>query len=122
MATSADPYVVLGVERTATVEEIHAAYRVLARAAHPDVGAADDERMAGINDAWALLRDDDRRAAYDRTSGAPSVGTGPATARAAPDFSRRAQRLFRAIIVIVAILALAVLFTVFVAGFGRVGS
>lgn len=65
------PYEELGVAPTATSEEIHAAYVALARRFHPDRGGdADPERMARINAAWAVLRDRDRRAALDATTGA----------------------------------------------------
>ena len=65
-----DPYRVLGVRRDATTDEIHDAYRRLARRLHPDVGGADVIEMVRIDDAWVVLRDLSTRAAYDATRAA----------------------------------------------------
>lgn len=54
----------LGVDRTATVEEIKAAYMTLARQHHPDRGG-DTERMAEVTSAYAVLKCTTRRAFYD---------------------------------------------------------
>lgn len=84
-----DPYRVLQVDPTADHEVIQAAYRALARRFHPDV-APDLEtaqRMAAINAAFDLIRDTDRRAAYDREHGhaaTPSRPNGEGTAQASP--------------------------------------
>lgn len=59
-----DLYEVLQVHRHADLEVIRAAYRTLARKHHPDFGG-DPARMVAINEAWSILRDEDRRAAYD---------------------------------------------------------
>jgi len=64
-----DPYAVLGVEPDATSVEIARAYRRLLRAHHPDTGTAtstDPRILAALLDAYELLRDPVRRAAYDR--------------------------------------------------------
>ena len=67
MATDEDPYRVLGVARTATHDEIRAAYRNLARRLHPDVAQSDtaSARMASVNRAWATLSDPVKRRAHD---------------------------------------------------------
>ncbi len=67
-----DYYKVLGVERSAAEGEIKRAYRKLARKYHPDVSREADasERMKAINEAYEVLRDPEKRAAYDR------LGTG----------------------------------------------
>ena len=63
-----DYYKVLGVERGAPEAEIKKAYRKLVRQFHPDVSKAADAqvRMQEINEAWEVLQDPEKRAAYDR--------------------------------------------------------
>lgn len=66
MPTTADHYAVLGVPASATRSQIRDAYRLLARANHPDShGDASAARMAAINAAWHVLSDPGRRAMYD---------------------------------------------------------
>jgi curved DNA-binding protein len=62
-----DYYKALGVPREATIDEIKKAYRKLARKYHPDVSKeADAEtRMREVNEAYAVLSDAEKRAAYD---------------------------------------------------------
>ena len=62
-----DPYEVLGVSRTASVEEIRKAYRDLAKKYHPDVNpkASAAEMTARINAAYNHLADPQKRSAYD---------------------------------------------------------
>jgi curved DNA-binding protein CbpA len=57
-------YAVLGVPQTADRRDIQRAYRALARRTHPDFGG-DESAMARINEAWHVLSDPGRRAAYD---------------------------------------------------------
>ena len=63
-----DYYKVLGVERTASDAEIKKAFRRLARKHHPDVSKAPDAqaRMQELNEAYEVLRDKEKRAAYDQ--------------------------------------------------------
>lgn len=73
-----DPYRLLGVPPTATQAEITHAYRTHLRAHHPDASPAqsahsDDDQLRQVLAAYAVLRDPDSRAAYDRlTAHTPS--------------------------------------------------
>lgn len=72
MATEVDHYLVLGVTRRASTEEIRRAYRALARQLHPDVSGNSREtmaRMAEVNRAWSVLSDPVARREYDAMSG-----------------------------------------------------
>jgi curved DNA-binding protein CbpA len=73
----------LGVARSASATEIRTAYRALARRTHPDVnGSGVDASMAAVNEAWRVLGDPFRRAAYD-ASLAPEAPASPARPPAA---------------------------------------
>ena len=63
-----DYYQVLGVARDAPAEDIKKSYRKLARKYHPDVSKEPDaaDRMKEVNEAWAVLSDPEKRAAYDQ--------------------------------------------------------
>lgn len=79
-----DPYEVLQVDPRAEPEVVRAAYRVLARKYHPDHGG-DARRMIEINDAWDVLGDPSRRAAYDASRAKQAA----AAAAAAAEMARR---------------------------------
>ncbi|MGA7522558.1 MAG: molecular chaperone DnaJ [Acidobacteriaceae bacterium] len=67
--TKADYYEVLGVSRTATDPELKAAYRKLALQHHPDRNPGDmeaEERFKVCSEAYQVLSDPQKRAAYDR--------------------------------------------------------
>ncbi|EJC85241.1 DnaJ-class molecular chaperone with C-terminal Zn finger domain [Rhizobium leguminosarum bv. trifolii WSM2297] len=61
-----DPYDILGVERDADEAKLKAAYRRLAKVAHPDSGG-DTEAFDILQKAYALLLDPVRRKVYDDT-------------------------------------------------------
>lgn len=63
-----DYYQVLGVERTASADEIQRAYRKLARQHHPDVnkGAAAAEKFKQVAEAYEVLKDPVKRQKYDQ--------------------------------------------------------
>jgi curved DNA-binding protein CbpA len=64
-----DYYAILGVAKTSTAAEIKAAYRKLAGVVHPDREAQAGGLMALVNEAYEVLSDPKRRAAYDRGAG-----------------------------------------------------
>lgn len=65
-------YKTLGVAHDAGTDDIKKAYRKLARQFHPDVSkeANAEQRMKEINEAYGVLSDADKRAAYDNPPGA----------------------------------------------------
>lgn len=81
MAADRDPYETLGVARSASDDEIRSAYRKLARTYHPDICTEPDaeKKFAAVQEAYEILSDTEKRAAFDRFGrvGGPGGGAGP---------------------------------------------
>ncbi len=87
MNSKRDYYEVLGVSRNASEQEIKSAYRKLALQHHPDRNPenqeASSEKFKEITEAYSILADPEKRAAYDRYGHAAVSGAG---ASWSPDF------------------------------------
>jgi len=79
MSGDPDPYAVLSVPRDASEAQIHAAYRAAVRRAHPDAGGSAGAFRA-VQDAYEVLRDPARRAAWDGPHRRPPQRPRPASA------------------------------------------
>jgi molecular chaperone DnaJ len=73
-----DYYEVLGVPKSTGGDDIKKAYRKLARQYHPDVNKSHDAeaKFKELNEAYEVLSDDNKRAAYDRFGHAAVDGSG----------------------------------------------
>jgi len=61
-----DPYATLGIDRYASGSDIKAAYRSRIRTAHPDVNGGSEDTAVLLNEAYSILSDPGKKAAYDR--------------------------------------------------------
>src|ERR1051325_2766064 len=79
ISTLMDLYIVLGLERGASLNDIKRAYKRLARKHHPDINQGDrmaEAKFRQIAEAYETLSDPERRRRYDTTGRAPEeVGT-----------------------------------------------
>ncbi|MBX3143899.1 MAG: DnaJ domain-containing protein [Trueperaceae bacterium] len=81
MASFRDYYKTLGIERSATKEDIRRAFRKLAAKHHPDRNPNDpsaEERFKEINEAYTVLSDEEKRKFYDQYGSAGPSAAGPA--------------------------------------------
>jgi molecular chaperone DnaJ len=77
MADKRDYYEVLGVSRDASADDLKKAYRKLAVKYHPDKNPGDksaEEKFKEVSEAYDILSDDEKRAAYDRYGHAAFAG------------------------------------------------
>jgi hypothetical protein len=89
-------YQTLGVPPSASADEIHTAYRNLARRLHPDrhrlrspaEAALAERRMRDVNEAWRVLGDADRRGRYDADHRSGRSFSGRAARHAGPGVPR----------------------------------
>lgn len=78
---SKDYYKILGVDKSASAEDIKKAYRKMAHKYHPDKKGGDEAKFKELNEAYQVLSDDSKRAQYDRfgsdfSSGGSGGGSG----------------------------------------------
>src|SRR5436190_16721049 len=103
LRTDADLYAELGLDLTATDDEIAAAFRALAKELHPDARPGDAtaaERFKRVSAAYRVLSDHDRRATYDadrrlqaaRAAAVVAAEAAPAPVRSAWRLTRRGAR------------------------------
>ena len=82
MADKRDYYEVLGVQKSASEDDIKKAYRKLAKQYHPDLNPGDknaEAKFKEVNEAYEVLSDSDKRARYDQFGHAgvdPNFGGG----------------------------------------------
>ncbi|GAB4515193.1 MAG: J domain-containing protein [Phycisphaerales bacterium] len=79
MPAQRDYYEILGLARSASPDEIKAAYRKLARTLHPDVNKAPDAeaKFKEVTEAYAVLSDPEKKQKYDRFGHAATQRGGP---------------------------------------------
>ncbi len=71
-----DYYIIMGLERDASQDQVKRAYRKLARKYHPDVSKESDAeaRFKELGEAYAVLKDPEKRAAYDQLGASWKAG------------------------------------------------
>ncbi len=83
-----DYYKTLGVDKSASADEIKKAFRKIAHKHHPDKPGGDEKKFKEANEAYRVLSDDKKRAQYDRFGSAgPNMGGAGAGGFGGFDFS-----------------------------------
>lgn len=81
-----DYYEVLGVGKTASADEIKKAFRKLAVKYHPDKEGGDEAKFKEVNEAYEVLKDQQKRQRYDQFGHAGVGGSGSGSAGAGNPF------------------------------------
>lgn len=95
-----DYYDILGVERTVSDKDLKSAFRRQAKDCHPDHNPGDKEaekKFKELNEAYEVLKDEQKRAAYDRFGHAAfegGMGGGQGGAGFGPDFASSMSDIF----------------------------
>ncbi|MGL4592908.1 MAG: DnaJ domain-containing protein, partial [Aestuariivirga sp.] len=92
-----DFYEVLGVGRSADEKELKAAYRKLAKQFHPDANPGDktaEAKFREVSEAYEILRDPQKKAAYDRFGHQAFEGGRGTGAGFGPDFNSSMSDIF----------------------------
>src|SRR5258708_35677985 len=96
-----DFYEILGVSKSASADELKKAYRTLAMKHHPDRNPSDksaEQKLKEANEAYDILKDDQKRAAYHRFGHAAfeqGGGRGPREFGFSGGFAHLFDELFR---------------------------
>ena len=88
---SNDYYKTLGVDKSASEDEVKKAFRKLAHKYHPDKKDGDEARFKEVNEAYTVLSDKQKRAQYDQFGSGFAGGAGGAGGFGGFDFSQYAQ-------------------------------
>lgn len=86
-----DYYSILGIKKSASEEEVKAAFRKLAHKYHPDKKGGDEAKFKEVSEAYAVLSDKKKRAEYDTYGRTFAGGGGPQGGFNGFDFSNFAQ-------------------------------
>ncbi len=89
---SKDYYKTLGVEKTATADEIKKAFRKKAHKYHPDKKTGDETKFKEVNEAFQVIGDETKRKQYDQFGSGFNQQGGPGGAGNWEDMMRQAQR------------------------------
>ncbi len=73
---ASDYYKLLGVDKSASADEIKKAFRKLAQKLHPDKPGGDEKKFKEINEAYTVLSNPEKRKQYDTFGSADGAGQG----------------------------------------------